>query len=88
MQVFAIFGVNDPEHVVNSLREHYSADYYIADNNTFFVASVGETTRQLADRIGFDGSREDLRGIVIAVHSYWGAHSRDLWEWISVKESR
>ena len=87
MQVFAIFGVNHPEHVLKKLNEHYGGSYYAADGNTFFVTCDGVTTRQLADRLGFDGSESDLRGIVIPVHSYWGQHFRDLWEWIALKAS-
>ena len=40
MQVFAIFGVNHPEHVVKKLNEHYGGSYYAADGNTFLKSST------------------------------------------------
>ena len=88
MQVYAIFQVSNPARVKAGVQEHYPDDYYIVGHDTFFVATQGETTRRVADKLGF-GMKDSnsTNGIVIPVTNYWGRHDAELWEWISVKQA-
>ena len=59
------------------IHEHYPNDHYIAGPATFFVATQGETTRRVADKLGF--GMEDpnsTNGIVVPVTNYWGGTIR------------
>lgn len=84
MQVFAIFDVSDPDPVRERIKARYGDNCYETGRNSFFVATEGETTRQLASAIGL-GDESASSGIVIPVTSYWGRHDSQLWEWIGVK---
>ena len=88
MQVYAVIKVAAPNLVKAKIAERYAGDYYEIDDETFFVATQGETTRQVATNIGLgEGNPEELAsGIVIPVTSYWGRYSPDLWDWINVKQ--
>ena len=89
MQVFAVFKVADPSRIKAGIDTHYRDSHYEAGDGVFFIATEGETTRQLATKVGLgdDNVAGVTSGIVIPVTSYWGRHSSDLWEWISVKQS-
>ena len=89
MQVFAVFNVADPSRVKSGIDAHYRDSCYEVGSGVFFIATAGETTRQLATKIGLgdDIGTGVTSGIVIPVTSYWGRHSTELWEWISVKQS-
>ena len=89
MQVFAVFKVADPGRVMAGISKHYSSSYYQAGDDVFFIATEGETTRQLATKVGLgdDNPAGVTSGIVVPVTSYWGRHNAELWEWISVKQS-
>ena len=89
MQVFAVFKVADSSRVMAGINAHYRNNHYMAGNGVFFIATEGETTRQLATKIGLGDENPDgvTSGIVIPVTSYWGRDNAELWEWISVKQS-
>lgn len=87
MQVFAIFDVSQPAPLKAKLAEKYPGDYYQSGGNTFFVATSGKTTRQIAEEVGFD-TTEDGRAVIMLVSAYWGVHSPDLWEWLKAKMSQ
>ena len=84
MQVFAVFNVSKPDLVKQKIKEHYSDNFYQADDS-FFIATHEETTRAVAEKIGF-GDDPVGTGIVISVTYYWGCASGEMWEWISVKK--
>ena len=84
MQVFAAFSLVDLGSVKKSADKHYGGDYYETEQGALFIATNGETTRQVASKIGL-GDEPTGTGIVVPVTSYWGRHNRELWEWISVK---
>lgn len=84
MQVFAAFSLTDPGNVRKCANEHYPGDFYETEQGAFFIATSGETTRQVASKVGL-GDEPAGTGVVAPVTSYWGRHSRELWEWISVK---
>ena len=86
MQVFAIFDVSNPQKVEIGLMKHYPTNFYRAGDTTFFVATRGETTKQVAENIGFGDDPAPVTGVIVPVVTYWGRHNRELWEWISVKQ--
>jgi len=86
MQVFVAFNISEPDVVHEKIVEHYADNYLDAGHESFFIATGGETTRQLASKIGL-GDDPVASGIVIPVTSYWGRYNRDIWEWINVKQS-
>ena len=86
MQVFVAFNISQPEAVKLKIEHHYTREnYYDSGRDSFFIATVGETTRQLATKIGL-GDNNVSSGIVVPVTSYWGRYSTELWEWINVKQ--
>ena len=89
MQVFAVFSVRDPSRVKAGIVKHYRDNHYDTGNDVFFIATSGETTRQVATKLGLGDDNADgvTTGIIIPVMSYWGRHSSELWEWISVKQN-
>ena len=87
MQVFAIFEVSNPPLVEENLNKLYADQWYRVSSNAFFVATEGETTRQVADSLGFSDDNPSLSGIVVPVYSYWGRSRPDLWEWLAIKMS-
>lgn len=87
MQVFAIFKVHNPDLVKTKIVEQYPDGHYEAGDSTFFVATRGETTRQVATKVGLGDGDGATSGIVIPVTSYWGRQDRTLWEWISVQQN-
>jgi len=88
MQVFAAFKISDPERVKSGLERYYEGNYYDAGDNVYFISTDGETTRQLATKIGLgdDNGNGFTSGIVVPVTNFWGRQSKDLWEWISVRQ--
>lgn len=89
MQVFAAFKVADPQRVKAGLDKYYRDSHYDAGGDVFFIATDGETTRELATKIGLGDENEDgvTSGIVVPVTTFWGRQSTGLWEWIGVKQS-
>ena len=84
MQVFVAFNISASDAVQSKIKEHYPGNFYSASDNSFFIATDGETTRQVGEKLGF-GEENLASGIVIPVTSYWGRYRKELWEWISVK---
>ena len=84
MKVFAAFSIPNPDAVKSKLEKEYPNDFREIDEGVFFIATRGETTRQVADRIGL-GLPAVSSGIVVPIVSYWGNHAGETWEWIEVK---
>ena len=87
MQVFAVFRVTDQNHVRARLKEFYPENHFDDGYGVFFVASDGETTKQVASKIGIgdDDGGGVTSGIVTPMTTYWGRAPSELWEWVSVK---
>jgi len=49
----------------------------------WFIAYKG-TSKDLSNALGITKG-EDTSGIVIAVASYWGRATNDIWEWLEAK---
>ena len=80
MQVFAVFEIKNPSVVKARAEEHYAPHVYVSSPQTLFVATSGQTTKEVAETLGF--GEEGRSGIVVPVTSYWGRHNPNLWEWI------
>ena len=83
MQVFVAFNVSNPEGIRTRIEHEYKMNYY-DDGTTFFIATKGETTREVATKIGL-GEEPVASGIVLPVTSYWGTYNPEVWEWIGAK---
>ena len=90
MQVFVAFAVDDFDRVRRGVARYYNNHHYNAGRGAWFIATEGETARQVATKLGLgdvdpaDGNTTG--GIVVPVTSFWGRHSVDLWEWIGTKQ--
>ncbi len=85
MQVFVAFNISHQALVRARILKSYDGNYFDAGNGSFFISTDGETTRQVATKIGLGDDADVTSGIVISVTTYWGRYNKDLWEWISVK---
>lgn len=85
MQIFVAFSISDESQVIQKLEEHYSSNYFVTRRNSIFIATSGETTRQIATKIGLGDDPAVSSGIVVPVNNYWGRFDSQLWEWLSVK---
>lgn len=84
MQLFAISDMDKPDVVLGKVKEHYHDNYYNPDRGTIFVASNGETSKEVAQKVGIIDPKLSS-GIVILISGYWGHHDKQLWEWLSIK---
>ena len=84
MQVFVAFNISEPTLVREKVKKHYNSDFY-EDDNCFFLATDGETTRQVATKIGLGDEEPTTLGVVIPITTYWGLYKQEVWEWINVK---
>lgn len=84
MQVFVAFNISDPAAVQSRIEAQYGAGNFYQASSSFFIATNGETTRQVGEKLGF-GDENLASGIVLPVTSCWGRYGKELWEWISVK---
>ena len=84
MQVFVVFGLGSSQAVQGNIVKSFPNDYLTIDSTTFLVACQGMTAQQLATVLGM-GDEVALTGIVVPIHTYWGRHNTNTWEWISVK---
>ena len=84
MRVFAVFNISNRGVVLERLREHYPDQHIDANRESFFVATTGETSQQVSEKLGF-GADNVSAGIVLGVTTYWGRADPNLWEWISAK---
>ena len=63
-----------------------SQQVYKTKGNSFFIATNGETSWEVANKIGL-GDDSVSAGIVVSVPAYWGRYDSHLWEWINVRMS-
>ncbi len=84
MQIFAVIGILDDQraHLIQKAKQKYSeANVYVVPNAAF-IASDGETTKEVSRSIGIGDDEHDFTGVVVNVQYYWGFHNNNLWEWI------
>ena len=88
MQVYAIFDVSDPDRVQEGIRKHYPEHNYIGRASTFFIATRGETSQQVAKNLGVSRKAANTTsGVVVLVTKYWGHYQTDLWDWINANQT-
>lgn len=87
MQIFAATDIKDRALVLSKVSEHYPGSFFDPGQGSIFVASEGETARDVALKIGLskDSQPYFTSGVVVSILNYWGHFTPDLWEWISVK---
>ena len=88
MQVYAVFDVSNPGRVREGIQKHYPDQNYSGRENTFFIATRGETAQQVAVNLGVSRKAADTTsGVVVLVTKYWGHYSTDLWDWINANQT-
>ena len=89
MQIFAITDIKDRELVLRCVQENYDGKYFDPGRNTMFVATEGETSKEVAAKVGVSSANTSgfTSGVVFPVESYWGHYDPLLWEWLRAKAS-
>ena len=88
MQLFAIFGVSQPDKLGQIIAQKYAAENrYDLGNGQWIVADEGVTAKQVSDKIEITTDSSISNGIVLAWGGYFGRRPSDLWEWVKVKLS-
>jgi hypothetical protein len=87
MQVFAVFHLSNPTVVAEAIRTRFPNDHYALGNNEWLVASNGVTSKEIGDVLGISDGRNGY-GIVVAMNSYWGWATNNIWEWVSLKKAQ
>ena len=89
MQLFVLAEIRDREIVLENVKQHYANRYYDTGERLIFVASEGETTYEVAVKVGLskESTPRYTSGIVVSIGSYWGHYNPRLWEWLRVKEN-
>lgn len=67
---------------LNELGDRVYKDY---GPKVYFVSYTG-TTRELANALNFQDG-ESGTGVVLPFSNYWGYASKDLWEWLHLREN-
>lgn len=84
MQIFAAVDLKDRNLVLKNAKEHYEGNVYDPGKGSLFVASEGETARDVALKIGLSKGSDGPRtsGVVLTIANYWGHYDPGLWEWL------
>lgn len=87
MQLFAVLGLEETEQgkVLNLAKTTYANENIYTLEHGFIVASSGETTQEVAQKLGIGDDTNNYIGVVIQTSFYWGYHSRALWEWMNAR---
>lgn len=85
MPVFAILPEDNSklEPRIKTIIPH--GDYLLLPSGSWLVSYPG-TSKELAERLGMALSEDFITsGIVVAITSYWGRATPDVWEWLQLK---
>ncbi len=87
MQIFAVVGILDDQRalVIQLAKGHYGKENVYVVPNGAFIASDGETTKEVSLNIGIGDDEHNYNGVVVMMQYYWGYHDKELWEWITAK---
>ena len=87
MQIFAVVGILDDQraHVIQLAKKRYGKENVYVAPNAAFIASDGETSKEVSRNIGIGDDDYDYTGVVVMLQYYWGFHNKQLWEWITAK---
>jgi hypothetical protein len=83
MALFAVLAPLDNAKIGPVLEETFAGNYQRVWNGQWFVSAQG-TTKDICDQLGISDGTNGT-GIVVAVASYWGRASADLWPWLGEK---
>lgn len=87
MPVFAILPENS-EKLKPRIETAISHGEYLFLPSKNWLVSYSGTSKELADLLGIttvDDSNFTTAGIVVAISSYWGFATPDVWEWLQLK---
>lgn len=87
MGVFAVIASNDTGPLESIIQSKIAEqDYHKVDPHTWLVSSPGSvvTPKELSDFLGVSSGAAG-RVMVLHVTTYYGFHSRETWDWLSVK---
>lgn len=84
MGVFLVVPTEAAEAIGKTVRENFPSESYSLPRGEWLIA-FGGTTRELSDKLGISEGQSGS-AIIVSVMNYWGYASKDIWEWISVKE--
>lgn len=82
--IYAVISFEPSEELSNKISDLEVPVYDGEAPIAHFVSFKG-TTRELAQKLGYDSSQAGT-GVVIPVSNYFGFASRDLWEWLEINE--
>ena len=85
MQVFVVFGTKPGQDIQEKIVKEFPDDHLRINEVTFLMACDGQTTKDVAGRLGMNDDSKEILGIVVPINSYWGRHDMSTWEWIAVK---
>jgi hypothetical protein len=86
MALFAILAPLDNAKIGEAIEQAFPSEFFSVSNGQWFVSGTG-TPKEISDRIGITDGKNGA-GIVVAVSSYWGRSSPDLWPWLSARLSK
>ena len=84
MAIFAVMSPGTNPALGIAVARHFSENFYVVAQGQYLVAAQNLTTKEITERLGAT-SGELGQVIVLASSSYYGWHTKDVWEWIQVK---
>ena len=89
MQVFAVVGTRNDQHqeVIAQAITAYGKSNVYQTRHSLLIAANGDTTEEVARRIGIGDGVHNYNGIVILVNYYWGFYDKGVWEWLVTKSN-
>ncbi len=86
MAIFAVIGTNENPQLVQSLQQFFPGEHLKIGNGQWFISSRFGA-KEISDSLGITDGRNGA-GIVIAVGSYFGRASAEVWDWMSSRLQR
>ncbi len=82
MTVFVVLTPTDRADA--AIQTTFPGEFLKVAGGQWLVAAGGMTTQEITGRLGAEtGDKGQV--IVLAVSSYWGWHTNNIWEWIRTK---
>ena len=66
------------------IAERYPNDFYRVTPGQWLI-SASETTRSISERLDIVKGSPGRSTLVVAISSYYGVHTTELWDWIRSK---
>jgi hypothetical protein len=88
MSVFAVLLPIENPKLTDIIKNKFpEPDHYQITSTQWLVSAKG-TAKQVSDTLGVSAKeKEDRMGsaVILAISSYWGVASTELWDWIKAK---